>query len=112
MKPDRGASPRNLRSNGEPAARAYVETAVPAPCVEPTMEAERVAIVDPRHTPTLHREGKPTGAGPRNPDQKTLRDPGELRVELPEDLPMTEAQIVIVPPELAAKWREEAKRRG
>jgi hypothetical protein len=101
-----------LCSNGEPLARAYVETAVPAPRVEPLVEAERVAIVDPRHTPTLHRDGKPRGAGPRNPDQKILAVPGELRVELPDDLPMTEAQIVIVPPELAARWREEAKMKG
>jgi len=101
-----------LRSNGEPAARAYVETAVPAPCVDPVIETERVAIVDPHDTLTLHRDSKPMATGPRNPDQKTLAPPGELRVELPDDLPMTEAQIVIVPPELAARWREEAKRNG
>jgi hypothetical protein len=40
------------------------------------------------------------------------REDDEPRIELPEGLPLTAAQPVFVPPELAAKWREEARRRG
>jgi hypothetical protein len=100
---------RTLRSDGENEARAYVEVDVPPSRVEPTIETERVAVSDPRRTPTLRLDERPRGSGPRNPAQTTLPGPEELRAELPEGLPLTKAQLVIVPPELAAKWRAEAK---
>jgi hypothetical protein len=103
---------RTLRSDGENEASAYVEADVPSSRVEPTIEMERVAVSDPRRTPTLRLDERPRASGPRNPAQKTLPGPEELRVELPERRPLTKAQPVIVPPELAAKWREEAKKRG
>jgi hypothetical protein len=52
--------------------------------------------------------GPRIGSGPRNPEQTRLPDP-EPKIELPEGLPLTVAQLVYVPPELAAQWREEAK---
>jgi hypothetical protein len=112
MSADRGAGARTLRSNGETEARAYVEAEVPAPRAEPALDAERVEIVDPHHTPTLHLDKQQKGSGPRNDEQTRLREPGELSVELPDGLPLTASQLVIVPPELAAQWREEAKKAG
>ncbi|MFT3770156.1 MAG: hypothetical protein QM820_32405 [Minicystis sp.] len=104
---------RTLCSNGRDEARAYAEMELPPPRVEPPLEMDRIAIVDPRRTPTLHLDEPPASSGPRNPEQMTPPAPeDELRVELPERLPLTAAQPVIVPPELAALWREEAKKKG
>jgi hypothetical protein len=101
-----------LRSNGEDEARAYAEMDAPPARLDPTLEMERVAISDPRATPTVQIEGKREHAGPRNPEQATLPTPEDLVVELPERRPLTEAQPVVVPPALAAKWREEARRKA
>jgi hypothetical protein len=97
-----------LRSDGAPEARAYVKIDVPASSREPTLEMERVRVLDPRHTPTLHLETQ-QASGPRNPDQRALPEPDELRVELPDGRPLTEPQRVIVPPELVARWLAEAE---
>jgi hypothetical protein len=99
-----------LRSDGAPEARAYAEIDVPAAGHEPTLEMERVRVLDPRHTPTLHVDA-PRTSGPRNPEQCSLPEPTELRVELPDGLPLTEPQRVIVPPELIAQWLAEAERK-
>lgn len=102
---------RTLRSQGESQASAYIEAELPPSRVEPTLELERVALLDPRRTPTLHSDDPPKSSGPRNPEQMRLPDP-EPSVELPEGLPLTVAQPVYVPPELAEKWREEARQKG
>lgn len=103
-----------LRSDGEDQARAYVESEVPPSRAVPEVAGERVAIVDPRATTTVRRYEGATGSGPRNPDQKSppRDEDDEPSVELPEGLPLTAPQSVFVPPELAAKWREEARRKG
>jgi hypothetical protein len=112
MSDGRDAPLRTLRSNGETEASAYVETVLPASRAEPALEEERVAIVDPRHTPTLRLDKPPQTSGPRNEAQATLPEPGELAVELPDARPTTTSQLVVVPPELAAQWREEARKAG
>jgi hypothetical protein len=101
-----------LFSNGANEARAYAELALPAPAAEPPTPAETIALTEPGALPPPRVETKAAGAGPRNPAQTVLPAEGELEVELPEGLPLTEAQVIIVPPELAAQWREEAKRNG
>ncbi|APR86228.1 Hypothetical protein A7982_11577 [Minicystis rosea] len=74
---------------------------------------DRVAFVNPRHTPTLHLGAATLGSGPRNPEQVAPPAPeDEPRIEMPEGLPLTAAQPVYVPPELAARWRAEAKQKG
>ena len=100
-----------LRSNGENEMRAYVEVEIPAPRVEPTLEMDRIALFDPEDAKAVEGQEPPKSSGPRNPDQMQLPDP-EPKIELPEGLPLTVAQPVYVPPELAAQWREEAKRKG
>src|SRR5262249_15432548 len=104
-----GRAMQVLRSNGENEARAYAEVEVRPSGPEPEAVAERVEIVDPRHTSTVRRGVR--RAGPRNPAQKAL--PGEKlpSVELPDGRPATKAQRVIIDPELAAQWRAEAKRK-
>jgi hypothetical protein len=99
-----------LRSDGAPEARAYVEIELPAAAPEPTVEMERVRVLDPRHTPTLHLDMQPA-SGPRNPEQLALPEPNDLRVELPDGRPLTEPQRVIVPPELIAHWLAEAEQK-
>lgn len=104
---------RIVSSNGQPEARAYLETEVPPRRLDPTVEMDRVAVFDPRRTPTLHLDDAPPVSGPRNPEQVAPPAPeDEPRIEMPEGLPLTAAQPVFIPPELAAKWRAEAKKRG
>jgi hypothetical protein len=99
-----------LRSDGEDQLSAYVESEVPPSRPEPAVEVERVAFVDPRRTPTVRLNDGRKGSGPRNPEQTALPGDDEPRIELPDGLPLTAPQQVYVPPELAAKWREEAKK--
>jgi hypothetical protein len=127
---------RRASSEGRDAARVYVEAEVPPSRPEPPLIDERVALLDPRRTPTLRGDDPPRSAGPRHPAQQAPRCEigpdslpsaprpgggaaapareagGEPSVELPEGLPLTAAQPVFVPPALAARWREEAKRGG
>lgn len=104
---------RVVSSNGQHEARAYVETEVPRRRLEPTVEVDRVVIFDPRRTPTLHLDDAPPASGPRNPEQVSPPAPeDEPRIEMPEGLPLTAAQPVYVPPELATRWRAAAKQRG
>jgi len=99
------------RSNGEDTLAVYVAPhAPPAPAraarARDDDDGERVAISDPRSTATVELRALPLRPGPRNPDQRTLRPRGP-RVELPDRRPLTRAQIVIIPPELIARWRGE-----
>lgn len=103
---------RVLRSNGETELRAYVVTAVPQRCGEPVPSAARVEILDPRTTPTV--QGRPVrrGPAPRNPELTGWPAPSAPLLDLPDGLPATKTQRVIVAPELIAQWREEARNQG
>jgi hypothetical protein len=101
-----------LRSNGENEARVYATVDVPPRGVAPGVEEkERVQIVDPRQTATVRRSARRAGAGPRNPQAKTL-PPAETTppaVELPDARPPTKAQRVILDPAVVARWRAQAR---
>jgi hypothetical protein len=100
-----------LRSNGGNEERAYAVLALPPTCPEPTGEAERVQIVDPRHTSTVRSGDARPGSGPRNLDQKTWPPPKPPGIELPDGLPATKQQRIYIDPALVAEWREEARMR-
>ena len=104
---------RRLCSEGQSQASAYVEVEVPPSRVEPTLDMQRVELLEPSETPEPPHDAPPKSTGPRNPHQtRAPTDKDEPRIELPEGLPLTAAQRVFVPPELAAEWREEARRKG
>jgi hypothetical protein len=104
-----GRAVQVLRSNGENEARAYAEVEVRPSPPERDIEVERVAIVDPRHTSTVRRGARRAGAGPRNPEQDAWPARKPPSVDLPDGRPATKAQRVMIDPELAARWRAEAK---
>jgi hypothetical protein len=97
-----------VTSNGRNVARAYLVVAVPLPRPEPALELYRVRSVDPRQTPTLAKGAARPASGPRNPDQRTAALPRPPGIELPDGLPATKAQRVLIDPELVAQWRAEA----
>ena len=98
-----------LRSNGENDARAYAVVELRPSRFEAAGEIERVRIVDPRHTSTVRRGAPGTGSEPRNPAQMAWRPPKPPGIELPDALPATKAQRVLIDPELLAEWRAEAR---
>ncbi len=96
-----------LRSNGQNEAHAYAMLDVPPSRPEPPVDLERVHLRDPRRVPTA-----PIGAvltGPRNPEQRVWPAPAPPGVDLPDALPATKAQRVLIDPDLIAQWRAEAK---
>ncbi len=97
-----------VHSNGKNEARAYAVVAVRASRPEPTIEVERVQIVDPRHTSTVQLSTSPAGAGPRNLEQTAWPTPEPPAIDLPDRLPPTKAQRVFLDPALVARWRAEA----
>jgi hypothetical protein len=100
-----------LESNGQKEARAYAVAVVrPAP-PEPVAELERVLILDPRQVTTAVTGAVPA-PGPRNPEQKAPSPTKPREIDLPDALPATKAQHVYIDPELIARWRVEAERRG
>lgn len=98
-----------LRSNGENEVRAYAVIDLRPSRREAALEMERVRIVDPRHTSTVRRGSLGTGSGPRNAAQVAWRPPNPPGIELPDALPATKAQRVLIDPELIATWRAEAQ---
>jgi hypothetical protein len=98
-----------LRSNGENEARAYVEVEVPPSPPAPAVEIDRVRIVDPRDTVTVRR-GAPRSTPP-NPQQRVWPPQAPPAVDLPDALPATKAQRVILDPALVARWRAQAARK-
>lgn len=100
---------RTLRSNGENVARVFVRLEIPASPPGPAMQIERVQIVDPRHTATMPGGPPSSRPEPRNPEQMVFPAPKPPGVDLPDALPATKAQRVLLDPELIAQWRAEAK---
>jgi len=98
-----------LRSNGENELRAYAVILLRPSPVDAIAEIERVRIIDPRHTSTVRRGSPGKGSGPRNAAQMTWCPPKPPGIELPDALPATKAQRVIIDPELLATWRAEAR---
>jgi hypothetical protein len=98
-----------LESNGQNEARAYAVMEVPPPRVVPPVDAERVQIGDPRQVVTAPSGTRRPGLGPRNAEQASWPLLGPPGVDLPDALPATKAQRVLLDPELVARWRVEAK---
>jgi hypothetical protein len=98
-----------LRSNGEDEARAYAVVELRPSPPEVAAELERMRLIDPRHTSTVRRGSARTGARPRDPAQMAWRPPRARGAELPDALPATKAQRVLIDPELLAEWRAEAR---
>jgi hypothetical protein len=98
-----------LESNGKNEARAYAVVALQPAHPEPAAELERVQIVDPRLAATVVTGTVPAGSGPRNPEQKLPSPAKPPEVDLPDALPATKAQRVLIDPEVVARWRAEAK---
>ena len=99
-----------LRSNGEDEMRVYAKLDLPPRRVEPEVKREdRVQLTDPRQTSTARRSAR--RAGPRNPQARTLppAETARLAVELPDGLPMTKAQRIVLDPAVVARWRAEAR---
>jgi hypothetical protein len=98
-----------LISDGRNEARAYAKVVVHSSRPEPSVEMERVQIVDPRLTSTVQLGTPSAGSGPRNPEQTVWAQPEPPAVDLPDRLPVTKAQRVFIDPELVARWRAEAQ---
>src|SRR5262249_18221798 len=94
---------------GQNEARAYAVMEVPPPRPEPRAEADRVRLADPRRVATAPNGTRRPGPGPRNPDQDAWPLPPPPGADLPDALPATKAQRVLLDPDLVARWRAEAK---
>ncbi|AKT37883.1 uncharacterized protein CMC5_020260 [Chondromyces crocatus] len=100
-----------LRSDGEDAVRGYAEGSIAPRPLAPTLEMERVRIVEgallidpsPCVCPPPDAR-KPTG--PRNPDQKHLPQTPELGVALPERLPLTKKQPLVIDGDVLREWHD------
>jgi hypothetical protein len=98
---------RILRSNGENEARAYAKVELRPSPPAPPVDLERVQIVDPRDTVTVRRAAP--RSGPRDPEQRVWPPPPPPAIDLPDALPATKAQRVILDPALVARWRAARK---
>ncbi|WP_437732384.1 hypothetical protein [Sorangium sp. So ce1335] len=96
--------PRAIQSQGEDAARAYAVGEVAPRPLHPTVEMERVHIEDPRRVPPPRADAR-RGGGARNPDQRApLADVGAPGVAMPEGLPVTKRQPIVIDSEILAEW--------
>ncbi|WP_437620925.1 hypothetical protein [Sorangium sp. So ce1151] len=96
--------PRAIQSQGEDAARAYAVGEVAPRPLSPTLEMERVHIEDPRRVPPPLADAR-RGSGARNPAQRApLADVGAPSVSMPEGLPVTKRQPIVIDSELLAEW--------
>jgi hypothetical protein len=101
------APPSIVKTAGEPAAAAFVEAEVPEEPVHPTMEMDRVQVLDPRRAPTMRRIDILKGSGPRDPDQMKLPQP-KGPVEAPMERPATKMQPIRIDPEFLAELSVKA----
>ncbi|WP_437598184.1 hypothetical protein WMF28_36405 [Sorangium sp. So ce590] len=99
-----GDTTRAIQSQGEDEARAYAVGEVAPRPPHPTVEMERIQIEDPRRVPAP-REGARRGGGARNPAQRApLADVGAPGVSMPEGLPVTKRQPIVIDSEILAEW--------
>ncbi|XXT17845.1 hypothetical protein WME94_47185 [Sorangium sp. So ce429] len=96
--------PRAIQSQGEDAAKAYAVGEVAPQPLHPTLEMERVHIEDPRRVPPPRGDAR-RGGGARNPEQRApLADVGAPGVAMPEGLPVTKRQPIVIDSEILAEW--------
>ena len=106
------SAPAVVRSDGEGAARAYVEAEVPEEPRCPTMEMDRVRIVDPRRAPTMRREDMVKGGGPRAPEQMAVPAAKAPGVEAPMGRPATKMQVLKLDEEFLEELRQKKAEAG
>jgi hypothetical protein len=98
---------------GQAEARAFVAAEIPAEPVRPTVEMDRVQVIDPRHSPTLTPSMQRKVSGPRVPEQMT-RGEVKARASVPMERPATKMQVVKLDPEMLLELsrRKAARERG
>jgi hypothetical protein len=100
--------PRSIvKSAGEAEARGFVEAELPDEPVHPTMEMDRVQVVDPRHSPTLPRIDLRKVSGPRAPEQLTKPEAAGV-VHAPLERPATKMQPIRIDPEMLMQLSRQA----
>ena len=112
MSRDQGEQPRVARSDGEDEARAYAEAEVPEPSLTPTMEMDRVQVVDPRRAPTMRREDMFKGSAPRAPEQTAPSAPAAPGVDAPLGLPGNKLQPLLFDQEFLEELRRKRAEAG
>lgn len=100
-------------SAGQAEARAFVAAEIPSEPVRPTVEMDRVQVIDPRHSPTLTPSMQRKVSGPRAPEQMT-REAEKARASVPMERPATKMQVVKLDPEMLLELsrRRAARERG
>lgn len=96
-----------VKSAGEAEAKGFVEAELPDEPVHPTMEMDRVQVVDPRHSPTLPRIELRKVSGPRAPEQMTKPEPAGA-VQAPLARPATKMQPIRIDPEMLMNLSRQA----
>jgi hypothetical protein len=112
MSRDEDDKPAVARSDGEDEARAYAEAEVPEPSLTPTMEMDRVQVVDPRRAPTMRREDMLKASGPRAPEQTAPSAPATPGVEAPLGLPGNKLQPLLFDQEFLEELRRKRAEAG
>jgi hypothetical protein len=96
-----------VKSAGEAEAKGFVEAELPDEPVHPTMEMDRVQVVDPRHSPTLPRIELRKVSGPRAPEQMTKPEAAGA-VQAPLARPATKMQPIRIDPEMLITLSRQA----
>ena len=112
MSRDEDEKPGVARSDGEDEARAYAEAEVPEPSLTPTMEMDRVQVVDPRRAPTMRREDMLKASGPRAPEQTAPSTQVAPGVEAPLGLPGNKLQPLLFDQEFLEELRRKRAEAG
>ena len=84
---------------GQAEARAFVEAGIPAEPLRPTLEMDRIQVLDPRHSPTLPPDVLRKKSTPRAPEQKERPEVLE-RITTPMERPATKMQVIKIDPEV------------
>ena len=102
-----------VASAGQAEARAFVAAEIPAEPVRPTVEMDRVQVIDPRHSPTLTPSMQRKVSGPRAPEQRT-REAEKARESVPMERPATKMQVIKLDPEMLLELsrKRAARERG
>jgi hypothetical protein len=100
------------RTGGEDAAKGYAAGEVANGPLAPTMEMETIRIEDPRWLPAQGATGREEkrGSGPRNPEQRFLKEKAEGALDFPEDLPATKRQPIVIDSDLLMDLHEAWQR--
>ena len=100
-------------SAGQAEARAFVAAEIPAEPARPTVEMDRVQVIDPRHSPTLTPSMQRKVSGPRAPEQLT-RAGEKARASVPMERPATKMQVIKIDPEMLLELsrKRAARARG